>query len=32
MYSVCHKYNFILSFQMLAISFGLNRPSTGQYL
>jgi hypothetical protein len=29
---VCHNYYFILLFQMLATRFGLNRPSSGQYL
>ena len=32
MYCVCHNYPFILLFQMLANSFGLTRPSSGQYL
>jgi len=32
MYSVCHNYFFILLFQILAASFVLNRPSSGQYL
>ena len=33
MYSVCHNYKFtILLFQMLATSFGLTSPSSGQYL
>ena len=32
MYSVCHNYLFILSFQMLAASFGLTGPSSVQYL
>jgi hypothetical protein len=32
MYSVCHNYLLYLSFQMLATSFGLNRPSSGHYL
>ena len=32
MYSVLHNYLFILSFQMLATSFGLTSPSLGQYL
>jgi hypothetical protein len=34
MYTVRHNYLFILLFQMLATSFGLNRPSpknTGAY-
>jgi len=31
-YSVWHNYLFILLFQMLATSFGLNRPSSDQYL
>ena len=30
MYSVCHNYIFILLFQMLATSFGLNRASSGR--
>ena len=30
MYSVCQDLLFILLFQMLATSFGLNRPSSGQ--
>jgi len=32
MYSVCHNYLLILLFQMLATSFSLTRPSSGQYL
>jgi len=32
MFSVYHNYLFILLFQMLATSFGLTRPSSGQYL
>jgi hypothetical protein len=32
MFSVCHNYPFILMFQMLATSFGHNRPTSGQYL
>jgi hypothetical protein len=32
MYSVCHNYLYILLFQMFATSFGLSRPSSGQYL
>ena len=31
-YSVCHNYLFILLFLLLAISFGRNSPSSGQYL
>jgi len=32
MYSFCHNYLFILLFQILATSFSLTRPSSGQYL
>jgi len=32
MYFVCHSYLSILLFQMLATSFGLTRPSSGQYV
>jgi len=32
MNSGCHKYLFILLFEMLATSFGLTRPPSGQYL
>jgi hypothetical protein len=31
-YCVCKNCPLILLFQMLATSFGLNRPSSGQYL
>jgi len=32
MYSVCHNYIFISLFHLLATTFGLTRPSSGQYL
>jgi hypothetical protein len=32
MYTVCHNYNFVLLFQILATTLGLNRPSSGQYV
>jgi len=32
MYSVCQNYLFILFFKIWATSFGLTRPSSGQYL